>query len=212
MGLSRTSWAMCFAAACLGVLQDYDVELLSVSFPYPDGAANNAANRFLLSDAEEMVIIDTDVVFKPQHLAWLLEHDEPLVFGLYPRKEIGLKFPMQRLTVENPFAPDPLAKGVNPLVEVKRIARGFSRYHRSVFEKFSLLVGEYVDEQSGLTYKEFWKNLTGGHSDDFAFCDFWRAMGGKILVDQRITTQHEGSAVYPIPGSFPQPTVSRATQ
>lgn len=48
---------------------------------------------------------------------------------------------------------------------------------------------------------EFWKTMPGGHSEDFDFCDRWRALGGKILVDQRITAQHEGSVVYPISGT-----------
>lgn len=145
-----------------------------------------------------MIIIDTDVVFRPEHLTWLLEHDEPMVFGLYPKKELGLKFPLEWLTDENPFS----TALVPHLVEVKRVARGFSRIHRSVFEKLAPHVAEYFDEQSQSTHREFWKYLPGGHSEDFAFCDLWRFAGGKILVDQRITAQHEGSAVYPILGTF----------
>lgn len=202
MGLSRTSWAMCLAACCLGPLREYDVTLQSISYPYCSGALNIATNDFLLTDAEEMVIIDTDISFKPEQLGWLLEHDEPMVFGLYPKKEVGLKFPMEWLTSENPFAPNPFAKGVAPLVEVKRMARGFARIHRKVFETLAPFASEYVDAQSGHTHREFWKYLPGGHSEDFAFCDFWRSIGGKILVDQRITAQHEGSVVYPIKGTF----------
>ncbi len=34
-------------------------------------ALNTATNEFLLTKAEEMVTIDTDIVYLPQHLQWL---------------------------------------------------------------------------------------------------------------------------------------------
>lgn len=197
MGLSRTSWAVSLAEACLGPLRDYNVVIPRLSYPYCSGALNIVTDEFLRSDAVEMVTIDTDVVFKPQHITWLLEHEEPLVFGMYPQKVPGLHFPVETLTDENPFA-----SGDNILVEVKCVARGFSRIHRSVFEKLSPLVPEYFCEETQRTHKEFWKYRPGGHSEDFAFCDLWRSVGGKILVDRRITAQHEGTALYPIPGTF----------
>lgn len=203
MGLSSTLWSMSFAEACLGPLREYDVILRHLSYPYCSGALNIATNEFLLTGAEEMVTIDTDIVYPPQHLKWLLEHEEPIVFGLYPQKVPGLVFPLELLdTTKDPFAKDVHTLDVTPLVEVKRIARGFSRIHRSVFEKLAPMVPEYRCEQTGRMHKEFWKYLPGGHSEDFAFCDQWRAAGGKILLDQRISTQHDGRALYPIPGTY----------
>ncbi len=203
MGLSRTSWAMSLAQASLTVLRDYGVTLRGLSYPYPDGAANIAANEFLQSDCDEMVLIDTDVIFTPNHLRWLLSHDEPLVFGLYPKKVRGLHFPCEWLDETIcPFAADAHADGVNPLVEVRRTARGFMRAHRYVFEKLKGVSWKVPNFHGEGEIYEFWKNLPGGHSDDFRFCDQWRAIGGRILIDQRITAQHEGSIVFPIPGTF----------
>jgi len=202
MGLSRTSWAVSFAFACLTALRDFSVTLQPLSYPYPDGAMNMATNDFLASGCDEMVVIDTDVIFKPSHLAGLLEHDEPLVFGIYPKKEIGLTFPMEWLDEENPFAANPLLPGISPLVEVKRVARGFMRAKRGVFEHLAPHVPEYQDAETGRTYKEFWKSLPGGHSEDFAFCDLWRKHGGLVMVDQRAVAEHEGSVKYPIKGTY----------
>lgn len=200
MGLSRTSWSMSLAYACLTVLRGYDVTLRSISYPYPDGAANIAANDFLASWCDEMLLIDTDIIFSPQQVEWILSHDEEMVFGIYPKKRVGLTFPHEWMTDENPFVVNPLAEGVAPLVELKRTARGFMKMRRSVLEK--MRVTSTIAEMEGGKGYEFFRNLPGGHSDDFAFCDRWRAFGGKILVDQRIVAQHEGSAVYPIPGTF----------
>ena len=198
IGLSRTSWALSLAVACMTTLRDYSVNIQSISYPYPDGAMNKATADFLASDADEMVVIDTDVVFSREHLAFLLEHDEPLVFGLYPKKQPGLEFPVVPLA-ENPA---PFALDGSPLREVARCARGFMRVHRSVFEKLKPHVPSFIDAQTGKTEYVFWQNLPGGHSEDFAFCDLWRSIGGRILVDRRICAQHEGSVIYPIPGTF----------
>jgi hypothetical protein len=193
MGLSRTSWAI----SMLGAFSGRAFMAESFSYPYPDGAANMAAAAFLESDCDEMIIIDTDVVFTRQHIDHLLSHREPLVFGIYPKKQPGLFYPAEPL----PENPNPFS-GESILCEVKRTARGFMRAHRSVFEALKPHVPQYTCPQTGRVSWEFWRNLQGGHSDDFAFCDLWRSIGGKILIDRRCTAQHEGSALYPIPGTF----------
>lgn len=193
MGLSRTSWAISMISALSG----RDAILRAISYPYPDGAMNIATQDFLESTADEMVVIDTDLVFQRRDLDWLLEHDEPLVFGIYPKKELGLNYPIQPL----PDHPDPF-QDPGPLCEMACSARGFMRVHRSVFETLAPLVLRYTDAQTGREQSQFWRTMPGGHSEDFAFCELWRAAGGRILVDKRICLQHEGSAVYPIAGTF----------
>jgi len=197
MGLSRTSYAFSLAIAAQSVLRDYEVTFQSISYPYPCGACNISTQVFLESDCDEMVVIDTDVVFTPDHLRRLLSHDLPLVFGLYPKKCPGLIFPVVSLTEDHPFKKD----GPD-LVEVARVARGFMRVHRSVFETLKPHVEKITCAETGRDQWVFWKTLPGGNSEDFAFCDLCRAHGIKIMVDQRITAQHEGSAKYPIEGTY----------
>jgi hypothetical protein len=193
MGLSRTSWAFSMIAALSGRA----MTLQRISYPYPDGSMNIACADFLASDSDEMVVIDTDIIFSRQHLDWLLEHDEPLVFGLYPKKEAGLNFPCETLD-----ATGTICAALGALCEVKRTARGFMRLNRSVLLAMMPHVPVYECAQRGGRHYEFFKTLPGGHSEDFAFCDLWRSLGGRVMVDPRITAQHEGSAVYPIPGTF----------
>lgn len=199
MGLSRTSWAMSMLVASMSVLRKYKVDLQSVSFPYPDGAMNIATSEFLESDAQEMIVIDTDIKFEPLHLEMLLSHDLPLVFGLYPLKKPGLEFPVVALDSNDktPFAGDG-----PPLREVAACARGFMRVHRGVFEALKPNMECVTCPQTGRQQSLFWKCLPGGHSEDFAFCNLARLHGYKIMVDSRICAQHEGSAVYPIKGTY----------
>jgi hypothetical protein len=176
-----------FALGISDVLNEHEITVESLSYPYPAAAMTMATELFMKLDADRMLVIDTDVIFEPRHVAMLLSHDVPFVAGIYPKKVPGLEFPMMPLDPSDSptdiFSDDPNAK---PLVEVAAIARGFSLIKREVFEAV------------GST----WNNMPDGSSEDFELCQRMRAAGIKVLVDQRVTLKHEGSAVYPIPGTF----------
>ena len=195
MGMSRTSWAFSMIMA----LSARAFSMQGFSYPYPDGAMNIATGEFLEGGFDEMIVIDTDIKFERRDLDNLLSHDVPLVFGLYPKKQPGLTYPVQTLEgEENPFTDD----GRGDLREVARCARGFMRVKREVFDQLKPIVPTYIDAMTGKTESAYWRPLPGGHSEDFQFCDDYRSIGGRVLVDRRICTQHEGSATYPIPGTF----------
>jgi hypothetical protein len=170
-----------------------------VSQPYPTRSLNMATATFLSTDCEEMVVIDMDIHFTREDVDKLLSHDVPLVYGLYPKKALPLQWCVATLTDESPFGGD------EPLVEVKRAGRGFMRVHRSVFEKMKPLVPEYHNH--GRPEWQFWHegcdNDGEWRSEDWWFCDNWRKLGGKVLVDQTICLQHIGDYSYgaPIPNN-----------
>lgn len=198
MGLSRTQWAMCmFTLGLSGFMRNRQIVTEPISYPYPDGAMNIATMEFLDSGCDEMLIIDTDIVFRPMDVERLLSHDVPVVAGLYPKKRLGLEFPCQKL--HRDFDANPHE---NPLLEVASTARGFMRIKRQVFELLAPKVDTYIDDDTGKVCRQFWKTLPGGHSEDFNFCKMWRDIGGSVYVDQRITLGHEGTAVYPIEGTY----------
>lgn len=182
-------------------LKDREIVMQGLGYPYPDGAMNIATSDFLSTQCDRMLVIDTDIIFKPSDVKMLLSHDVPFVAGVYPKKKPGLELVCEPLNGENPFAKNPFAEGVEPLIEVKRVARGFMSVHRSVFEKLNRLTLSYVDP-AGKTQKLFWKCLSGGHSEDYRFCDQMRSVGIKVLVDQRVCVQHEGSIIFPIKGTY----------
>jgi hypothetical protein len=199
MGLSRSTWALSLFAAALTVLRDYKVNFETISYPYPDGAMNIATQHFLESTAERMIVIDTDVIFHVNDLRVLLQHDCELVFGIYPKKQPGLVFPIQGLPGDtNPFSMD----DDRPLLrEMARCARGFMNVHRKAFERL-MPTTDYTELHGKGRQWLFWKMLPGQHSEDFRFCDDYRRMGGKVMVDIGISCQHEGSARYPIHGTY----------
>jgi hypothetical protein len=202
-GLCRMEWASAWIRLGLsGVLGPYNIICETLSFPYPDGNANIATHLFLKSKADEMVIIDTDIVFTPKHVGMLLSHDVPLVSGIYPKKVMGLEYPIGPLESD----PDPFSHNGASLCEVEYVARGFLRIKREVFESLKNLpdIVSYHCPHSNEDQLEYWKNFPGGDSDDFNFCKRYRAVGGKVFVDKRITLQHAGNVLYPIKGTYPE--------
>lgn len=187
MGLSVTGWAVSMMAA----LQGQSV-FCHLSTPYPGYAMDIATKQFLESDCDEMIVIDTDLVFKPQDLAHLREHDEPLVFGLYSKRTVKFDPPVVPIVgQENPA----LQPGV--LWEVQKTARGFMRVHRSVFETMRPHVKLMENTEFGSMHC-YWPTSYDGTSEDFAFCAKWRELGGRVLIDKRVFVGHVGQAKFPI--------------
>ncbi len=187
MGLSVTGWAVSMMAALQG-----ESVFCHLSTPYPGYAMDIATKQFLESDCEEMIVIDTDLVFKPQDLARLREHDEPLVFGLDSKRTVKFDPPVVPIVgQENPS----LQPGI--LWEVQKTARGFMRVHRSVFETMRPHVKLMENTEFGSMHC-YWPTSYDGTSEDFAFCAKWRELGGRVLIDKRVFVGHVGQAKFPI--------------
>lgn len=188
MGLVRAGYVVSMFRAMGG----RSIMFGCVSNPYPTRAMNVATQMFLDSDADEMLVIDTDIKFDRDAVDAILSHDLPLVFGLYPKRQLPLEPCVYPLSDENPFG------GESQLVEVRRAGRGFMRANRSVFERMKSLIKSYKFQ--GKIENEFWSegvNESGEWvSEDWNFCDNWRKLGEKILVDQTICLQHIGDFCY----------------
>lgn len=182
------------------ILDGWDIDMRSISYPYPDGAMNLCSSDFMESKCDRMLVIDTDEVFQPQDVALLLSHNLPFVSGIYPKKKPGMEFPI--LPLDGRTCAEVFHKAQSPLVEVARCARGFLAVKREVFEAMAPHVPEYDDPETGKKCRQFWRPLPGGHSEDYRFCDEYRAIGGQIWVDRRVAVQHIGSAVYPMKETY----------
>lgn len=198
-GNSRTAWGISlFMAGLDGAFKDYEVHVEGISYPYPDGAANIASASFMNRGFDRMLIIDTDETFETHDVTKLLAHDLPFVSGIYPKKRPGLEFAIVPMEGDNPLADD----GRPSLREVARCARGFCAIKRDVFETMKPHTPTYIAPETDKEEHDYWRHLPGGHSEDFAFCDLWRSLGGKVWLDIDIRVKHEGSCSYPIAGTY----------
>lgn len=163
----------------------------NIDYPYPDGAMNLAAAAFLKSDCDRMVIIDGDIQFKPSQIDRLLSHDVPLIHGYYCKRVPGVEFALDTLDGKPP------TPGEDGLWRLKSAARGFSAWYREVFAMMESTSEEYDCAQTGVTARAYFKTKVGGHSEDYQFCERWRAIGQEVLVDPEVFVKHYGDTGFP---------------
>ncbi len=164
---------------------------------------NKIAATFLASGCEEMLMIDADIIFTKEHIALIMSHDLPLVFGIYPKKQVELEL---CLCTFPDHVPDPMAG----LIEVRRAGTGFVKIKRELFERMKEENGGKARKYTnhGRDEWNFWEVgvfdepiacHTGEYlSEDWTFCERARELGVKVMVDQRIQLRHEGFIVFPV--------------
>lgn len=154
-------------------------------------------------DATDLIMVDSDVSWDALGLVKLLSHDADLVAGAYPKREVPLKF-MYRNTPGAKLMGDP----ETGLVEIWGAAGGFLRMKRAMLEK---MVAHYSDElmcaddmvpngeSCRLFNPYFYKGEDGRRyqlSEDYAFCQRWRDIGGKVYLDVNIPMAHTGMTTF----------------
>lgn len=185
-------------------------------------ARNRLAAQFLASDCTQLLFLDTDLVFSPDHIARLISHDAPIVAGLYPKKQPVLEWVLNTL----PANPPPREDGLQP---VKYVGTGCLLIARAVLEKMrhhpackSYTPDGSATEPSRLEHDFFPVGvrsdpLTGVqryHSEDWYFCANAHDMKIPVYVDTHVALKHCGDAVYPLqdleaePPKSPPPLIS----
>lgn len=181
-------------------------------------ARNTLTAQFLRSDCTHMLFIDSDLIFSCDHIRRIMSHPEPLVGGLYPKKQQG-DVAWVINTHINP--PPPTERG---LQEVRYVGTGFMRIARHVFEDMIIggAVQPYKPDHAEATEYDFWSvgvypiegSPRGRYlSEDWYFCQRWLDLGGQVYADTRIVLKHCGHAIYPLrtqESSFLQPFVQAA--
>ncbi|MFM7108674.1 MAG: hypothetical protein ACKOZU_08775 [Planctomycetaceae bacterium] len=155
-------------------------------------ARNKLVFQCLADDYTDLVFIDSDMAWDPADLVALLSYDVPLVAAAGPRR--------------NPGAPEFCVKlgqavmGPDGLLSVERVGTGFMRLRRDCLESLveahpDLCVTDAAGRRSHALFDAGMQNGTY-ISEDYMFCDRWRAIGGKVLVAPGIRLQHVGTHVW----------------
>jgi hypothetical protein len=165
---------------------------------------NRLAHDFLKSDCTHLFFIDADIAFESTDVLRLIESGKPVVGGAYPKKAIGAGFNV------NPLEAD-LAAGVSVpeadgWLEVQEIATGFLCIERSVLVRMAeehpelLLVSDMDDAPGEPQFGFFIPFIEPTRrrylSEDYAFCQRWRGMGGRIHCYGPAWFGHAGRHVY----------------
>tara|TARA_Y100000310_G_scaffold304804_1_gene344340 strand:+ start:9612 stop:10877 length:1266 start_codon:yes stop_codon:yes gene_type:complete len=155
-----------------------------------DDGRNSIVKEFLASDCAELVFLDADVSWQPQDLVRLCQHDTDIVGGVYPYRRED-KWHSGEMPVRMLEGAEVDAGG---LIEVGGLPTGFMKIKRRVIdelaanaEKFKNKAGQFVPILFERTFDG--KDRWGG---DLAFCNKWRATGGKVYADYEMVLGHTG--------------------
>lgn len=180
---------------------DYEEHLIE-NCPYLSVARATLAAMFLKdADATDQLFVDSDVGFDPGAAIKLMEFEEGVVAGIYPLKRMAGGFPVEVLMEDG----HPLGRG--PLIEARFLPTGFMRIKRGVYDiladrypelKFEESVVEVMG--SGITeaYDFFGMGSFGTkfRTEDYAFCQRWRDLGGTCWVYPDLNFDHVGQFVF----------------
>jgi hypothetical protein len=178
-------------------------EFVIENCPYLPTARNTLVAMFMDSDGTDLFFIDSDVGFDASGIVRILERPEEIVAGIYPLKRDAVGYPVEVKTI------DGIPIGRDGLIEANFLPTGFMRIKRSVFEKLieahpELEYADSVVEVLGAKVTKAWDFFHMGidpkrqrwTTEDYAFCQRWRDIGGQLWVYPDINFQHIGSKAF----------------
>jgi hypothetical protein len=161
-------------------------------------ARNRVLMDFLASPHSHLVFIDADIGFDGRDVLRLVAHDKKLVGGTYAKKN--------RDKYDPAFVPLPTGTVVteNELVEIQCLPGGFMCINRDMA---SAMAGAYRDlwYRDGNTAERQVFDVFATYTDpetrqywseDYAFCQRWRAISGQVFLDPNIQLTHNGTTVF----------------
>lgn len=163
-----------------------------------DFVTNAHMQKFLdTPGTTDLMIIDTDESWNPQHLVRLLLHEEEAVCGVYLKTcRDDPRFPVALETAPDDGTPiGRLLPDGNCLLKANRVPGGFLRLKRSALEKYAKA---YPDEwvfDEGRKIPLFFKNEVRDHvfhGMDFVFTSKMREAGIDLWVDPICDVSHWG--------------------
>lgn len=169
---------------------------------YLDQARCQVAERFLKSDATDLLFWDDDVSCAPGSTVSLAKLRRPLVSGVYRKKtqkngEPTWEWPIQFLEDKPKIQPDGCALGA-------RLPTGFMRINRAVFDTMEdKLQPAIFKDPDGSENRQFFKCQVTRNDpasprkavywgEDWLFCEDWRSLGGECWLFPDLTLTHTG--------------------
>lgn len=162
--------------------------------------ARNMLSHIFLKEENNythMIFIDADVVWQPQHILYLLQHNKECVIGIYPNKSYDENYNLASSSkIKLPINIE------NNLFEVTHAATGFMLLNKKALERikdkidfFYLPCGKNNNEK---IYNFFDCNIVNNDylTEDYYFSHLFNESGGNIYADNRIHLKHCGTHEY----------------
>lgn len=187
---------------CLRLLEDEGYEIwryfgcASIDF-----IRSKLATKAMKDGFDEIVWIDSDMIFNPEDVDKLRSHDRRLVTGIYSRREEGRGFACN-------FDPDSEGKKIilgkgGGLIKLAACGAGFLYTHRVIYEMLALKM-PVCNEAFGEYIVPFFMPMIINHPvkghwylrETYAFCHHVKQLGIQIIADTSIRLYHIGNYYY----------------
>lgn len=143
--------------------------------PFLGKARNDLVDRFLKSDCDNLLFLDSDVGFDVRNLIRVLNHKQEIVGGLVPKRDSK---------VETAFHQNALTGVIEKgLFQSLELPTAFMRIKRTAFEK---IAKPYFRAESS----------EDAFGEDIYFCRKWVAAGGHFWIDSDIDFSHTGEYIW----------------
>jgi hypothetical protein len=143
--------------------------------PFLDLARNALVEKFLATDATDLLFVDSDVGWDAKVITRVMSHKQEIVGGLVPKRDAN----NDALYHSNAMT----GRIQDGLFECKELPTAFMRIKRSVFDKL----------------KKPWFKIGSNEKDfgeDIYFCRRWMEAGGTMWIDSDINFTHRGSKAW----------------
>ena len=167
-------------------------------------ARNMIAHIFMTGDYSHLMFIDADIIWQPDDIVKLLNHEKECVIGIYPNKgytksENKMIVRPSSQIIEND--PSKVYFYNENLVNIKRAATGFMMLTKAALERIQPDIEQFYlpcGDEVFLLYNYF--NCMVVEKDylteDFYFSHLYLKNGGQIFADKTISLLHVGIHEY----------------
>lgn len=157
---------------------------------------NRLLEKFIESDADYLLCIDSDLGWPPMAIMEMIKHDVDIVCGIYPTRKDNM-FLFRPCKNEN----QSVVKNNKGLLKMEYVPAGFMLIKRHVIEKMrefhanTKFVPKIQNEQMFSGYALFNTEVWEGEfwGEDYYFCRKAREAGFDIWVDPLVEFDHAGT-------------------
>ena len=159
-------------------------------------ARNDLLGMVISENYDDIIFIDSDIEFDPLWIFKLLDSEEDVVGGTYPKKGDNESYPVKGLFVNGLLNTTTDERG---LLEVQGIGTGFVKLSRKAVQALWDTSVEYTNTEKGTVSRMMSEvEVVDGDliSEDITMFKRLRGLGFRIWLDPTMTCNHIGNKKY----------------
>ena len=170
---------------------DHEIEIIPMWVSFDallQRARNDTIQLALEMECDDLIFIDSDIEWEPSDFFKLLNYEEDVVGGTYPKKSSIEEYVLRQLTI-NPPNPN------TGLIQVDGLGTGFVKLSNKAMQHLWDTSEPYIDPKDNLERRMIFDVVVKNkslHSEDIHMFDKLAEGGFKIWLDPDITCNHTG--------------------